>query len=170
MKIYQKLLAVIIGQLFLSSCGFTTYNINSFPPQLRQIYYQTDHPNEPFEISLKKRLKSANVNLLNEPVKSSPILNVGSGYSSAVNNPSATNQARVYNLNYNATVTISDFFGKKLIGPQVVSVARTITLQPNEAFEATSQTTLVKREMQQELIIKVLNILTAPKTFQALKK
>lgn len=170
MNIYKKLLVITIMQTLLIGCGFTTYNINSLPPQLRQIYYQAEHPNEPFEISLKKRLKTAGINVLNEPTKSSLILNINSNYSSGANTPASTNQARVYNLNYTTTIAINDFYKKNLIAPQTVTVTRDVTLQPNEVFEATSQIAIIKREMQQELVIKVLNVLSAPKTFQALSK
>ncbi len=170
MKTYSKLLAVTVMQLLLIGCGFTSYNINSLPSQLRQIYYQADYPNEPFEISLKKRLNTAGVNILNEPTKSSLILTVGSNYSAKTNNPASTNQARVYNLSYSATITINDFYKKNIIAPHTVTVTRDITLQPDEIFEATSQVAVIKREMQQELVIKVLNVLSAPTTLRTLHK
>ncbi len=169
MKSYKKLLLIIFIQA-LVGCGFTTHNVNSLPPQLKQIYYQAQNPNEPFEINFKKRLKAAGVNILAESTKSSPIININSSYSSSINNAASTTQARVYNLSYSATITISDFYNKNLLPSQVATVARSITLQPNEIFAATSQLAVIKREMQQELVIKILNILSAPKTFQALSK
>jgi outer membrane lipopolysaccharide assembly protein LptE/RlpB len=169
MKNYKNLFFIVVIQILLVGCGFSTYNVNSLPPQLRQLYYQAEHPNEAFEINLKKKLKAAGVNILSEPTKSSPIININFSYSSGVNSPISSTQARIYNLNYAATITISDFYNKNLLAPQIAAVTRNVTLQPNEVFEATSQIAMIKREMQQELAIKIFNILSAKKTFQALK-
>ncbi len=170
MRTYKNLFFIVIMQtLLVVGCGFTTYNVNSLPPQLKQVYYQAEHPNESFEISFKKRLKTAGINLLPEPTKSSPTINISSNYGYSFTNPASSTEGRIYNLSYTATITISDFYNKQLFPPQVAAVSRSITLQPNEVFEATQQTLTIKQEMQQELVIKMLNILNAPKTFQALK-
>lgn len=164
----KNLWPVLIIQILLAGCGFTTRNINSLPPQLSPAYYQAEHPYEPFEASFKKRLKATGVILLFEPQKSSPIIKLSSNFSYTTNNPSPSVEARIYNLNYTATISISDFYNKELLAPKVATVSRSITLQPNEVFEATPQIAIIKREMQQELSTRVFNILSAPKTFQAL--
>ena len=168
-KFLKNLFFSITIPIFLVGCGFTIHNTNSLPPQLNPIYYQTKHPYEPFEIAFKKRLKTAGIKLLSEPDESTLIINISSNYSDNASNITSSTQARIYNLDYTATITISDFCNKQLLSPQTVTVSRNITLQPNEVFKATPQIAIIKQEMQQELTTKILNILSAPKTFQALE-
>ena len=154
----------------LSGCGFTPYSINSLPPKLKEIYCQTENPYDSLTINFKKRLQIAGAKLLAAPKKSAPTIKLTSSYNStSVSNPASSTQARIHNLNYTATITINDFHGKQLLTPQVVSITRSVTLQPNEVFEATTQTPIIKNEIQQELITRIFNILCAQKTFQALK-
>jgi outer membrane lipopolysaccharide assembly protein LptE/RlpB len=168
-KIHRNLFFIALIQIFLSGCGFTTYNINSLPPQLKQLYYQTDHPYAPFEVGFKKKLVAAGIKVLSTPKKSTPTIIITSLYNHDANNSASSTQARIYNLSYTATVTINDGDNKQLLAPQIATVSRSITLQPNEIFEATSQVAIIKQEMRQELTTKIFNILSSPKTFQALK-
>lgn len=170
-KSRKNLFSAFIITIFLVGCGFKTHNVNSLPPQLNQIYYQTEHPYEPFEINFKKRLKAAGLNLLSEPKKSALIINVTSSCGNpTTNNTSSSTMARTYDITYTATVSITDYYNKYILNTQTASATRSITLQPNEVFEATPQVAVIKQEMQQELAIKILNILSAPKTFQVLKE
>jgi len=158
--------------MLITGCGFAPHSIDSFPPQLNRLYYQTKNPYEPFEIDLKKRLKIAGVTLLRSSEKSAVTLNISTHYSAPSTNnynPASSTQARIYNLNYTATISISDYNNKILLAPQTVSVSRAVTLQPNEVLETTPQIAIAKQEMIQELSTKTLNILTAKKTAEALQ-
>lgn len=158
-----------ILSLSIAGCGFAPHSINSLPPQLNQLYYQTEHPYDPFESNFKKRLKTCGITLLPAPKESALIMNVSSNYNPGADNPSSSSQARTYSLGYTAKISISDFHHKVLLAPQDVSVSRSVILQPNEVLTTTPQILIVKQEMVQELIIKAFNVLSANQTFLALK-
>jgi LPS-assembly lipoprotein len=161
---------LILLSLFLTGCGFTLRTAKSLPPQLHQIYYQTDNPYGQFEITLKRTLKASNVILLPAPNATTSILHVTSNYNYSTTSSISSAAGRVYTLNYNATISINGANDKLLLYPQAVTVSRTVTLRPNEVFEVTPQVEITKQEMLQELARKILNILCAEKTFKVLAK
>jgi outer membrane lipopolysaccharide assembly protein LptE/RlpB len=169
-KKYTKICLTLISFLLLTGCGFKLRTARSLPPQLHQIYYQTDNPYGRFELALKRSLKASNVVLLAKSDSTAPILNVTAKYSYSTTSSISSSEAQVYTLNYNATISIDDTSNKSLLRPQTVTSSRAITLQRNEIFEITPQVEIAKREMRQELSTKILNILCAKKTFQALSE
>ena len=159
---------ILITVFFLSGCGFTLRTAQSLPPQLHQAYYQTDNPYGQFEIAFKRALKASSVVLLAEPNATALILHVTSSYAQTTASSISSSSGRVYNLNYTATISINDASGKLLLSSQTASATRDITLQRNELPEVSAQVEIVKQELLQELATKILNILCAKKTFQAL--
>ena len=169
-KHLQHLFLISVTSILLAGCGFAPHSVDSFPPELKLAYYQSSQPYEPFEIDLRKRLKACGVILLPSPKKSAPIINIGSNYSHSTNAPASSTQARIYNLKYTAIISITDYHHQTLLASQTVSVARDVSLLPDEVFETTSQISIAKQEMVQELSTKVLNVLAAKKTAEALQK
>lgn len=166
-KSYVKICLILISVFLLSGCGFKLRTAESLPPQLHQVYYQTDNPFGQFEVAFKKALKASNVKLLAAPNATAPILHVTSNYSSTTTSSISTTSGRVYSLSYTATISIDDASGKPLLPSQIAGASRSITLQPNEILETTPQIEIAKQELLQELSIKILNILCAKKTFAA---
>lgn len=167
-KLSLKIYPIIIGLFLLSGCGFKLRTMQSLPPQLHQIYYQTDNPYGQFEITIKRSLKASNIILLPNSNATAPILHITANYSYSTTSPISTSEARVYTLNYSATISINSTTNALLLTPQTVSTSRSITLQANEPIESSSQIEIAKQEMIQELSVKVLNVLCAEKTFEAL--
>ncbi len=153
---------------FLSGCGFTLRTAQSMPLQLQQVYYQTNNPYGQFEIAFKRALKASNVVLLAAPNATALVLHVTSSYTHTTTSSISSSAGRVYKLNYNAIISINDASGRLLLPSQTVGATRDITLQHDELFEVSSQVETVQQELLQELAAKVLNILCAKKTFQAL--
>lgn len=161
--------ALLILTFCLSGCGFTLRNAQSLPSQLQTMYYQTDNPYGDFEVLLKRSLISSKIILLPNPSKLAPTLHV----STEDVPPSTTSSvssaaARVYTLTYRSIISVNDAQGKIIISPQTISVSRDLSLQPNEMIENASQVAIVKKEMMQELIVNMFNVLCAKDTFQAL--
>ncbi|MDR1057458.1 MAG: hypothetical protein LBL17_02685 [Coxiellaceae bacterium] len=168
-QLLKFLFTIIIVTIYLVGCGFTPRNIKSLPPALKQVYYQAEHAYEPLEIKLKKRLKSCGIVLRSIPQKSSPIINITSNYSHSTYTNISSAQARTYTLVYTATIGITDFYHQTLLPPQVITVTRTISLQPNEIFELTPQIGITKQEIVEELVMKIFNVLGSHQTVKALK-
>lgn len=168
-KAIKHLFIIVTISIFLGGCGFTTHSAKSLPPELKKVYYQAEHPYEPVEIKLKKRLKSGGVVLLPAPLKSSPIINISSNYTHTTYANLSSVQGRTYTLTYSATISITDFDHKTLIDPQTLSVSRSIALQPNEVFELTPQVGITKQELIDELINKIFFVLDSRRTVEAVK-
>ena len=170
LKTLAKLFFILITSMLLIGCGFRLNTTKILPPQLNQVYYQTEHPYEKFELYFKKKLQASGAVLLSCPKKAAPIIHISSIYGFSNSSPASSTQARIYNLSYTVTINISDSHNQPILAPQTASVTRSIVLQANEVFETTTQADVVKQEMIQELSTKLFNILGSPRTFQALEK
>jgi len=168
-KLLKYLLCTIAITLTLGGCGFAPLNMKALPPQLKQVYYQADHAYGPVEVKLKKKLKSAGIILLPSSTKSALIINFSSNYSHTSYTNISSVQGSTYSLTYTATISISDFYHKTLLSPQNITVTRSVSLNPNEVFELTSQIEIIKQEMREDLINKIFFILTSHHTAKALK-
>lgn len=166
-KLYINICLMFATIVLLIGCGFTLRNAQSLPQQLHKIYYQSDTPFDQFDITFKKALKSSGVVLLTEVNNSLPALLVTSNYISRSISSASSSSGRVYNLNYTATISISDSFGKLLLSSQTAVASRDVTLMPGEVFEIAPQIEIVKQELMRELSTKILNILCSKKTFQS---
>jgi outer membrane lipopolysaccharide assembly protein LptE/RlpB len=111
-----------------------------------------------------KRLKTNRVMLLQQPEKNALILHVSHNYNYSKEERTNSTQARICTLDYTATLAIDDFYGNHILEPTTVTVSHSIILQPNEVFESTSQITIVKNELKEELLNKIFNILISSKT------
>jgi LPS-assembly lipoprotein len=161
----------VILVLCLSGCGFKLRNAQSLPPGLQTMYYQTDNPYGEFEILFKRSLTSSKINLLPNPSKLAPIIHISAEDSPPTTTSSvSSSSARVYTLTYKSTIGINDASGKVIVPPQTISVSLTLTLQHDEMVEMAPQVAIVKREMMQELIVNIFNVLCAKNTFKALNK
>lgn len=164
-----RAIILLILVLCLSGCGFTLRNAQSLPQQLQTMYFQADNPYGDFEVLLKRSLISSKIVLLPNSNKLAPIMHV-----SAEDVPPTTtgsfssSSARVYTLTYKSIVSIDDARGKVIVSPQTISMSRTLSLQSNEMIETAPQVAIIKREMMQELIVDVFNVLCAHNTFEAL--
>ena len=167
-RFYINICSILINIFFLSGCGFTLRTAQSLPPQLHQVYYQTNNPYGQFEIAFKRALKASNVVLLAEPNATAPVLHVTSNYTNTTTSSISSSAGRVYSLNYTAIISINNASGKLLLSSQAASATRNITLQHDELLEVSPQVAIVQQELLQELATKVLNVLCAKKTFQAL--
>ena len=50
-KTFANLFFILITSTLIASCGFHLNSIKTLPPQLHQVYYQTEHPYEKFELA-----------------------------------------------------------------------------------------------------------------------
>lgn len=166
MKILRLIITLTISIILLSGCGFHLRNAKFFPPELKKIYLEAENPYGPFEITFKKSLRASGIKLVDNPLQAPLILHISSNYSYAVTSSGSSTQARVYTLYYTATFSILDQKRKTLLGPNTVSVSKNLSLAPNEIFEVSTQTVTAKQDMENELSIKILNILGSAHSFE----
>ena len=170
-----KAFAIVLAVFFLvipllTGCGFTAQNLHKLPPELKRVYYSSDRPYASFNVAMVKRLKVSQVTLLQQPKKNALILYLSHSYSSNKEEQMSSAQARICTVSYTATLIIDDFYGNHIVGPNTLTVSRSVILQPNELFESTSQIPIVKNELQEELINKIFNILMSSKTELAIQR
>lgn len=160
---------LLISTTLLSSCGFKLRSQSSLPASMYTIYYQTDNPYGSLEIALKTALKGSGINLVADQNKSRVIFHINSTrFSSDQTSIGPSTQARVYHLVMSCSFSLLNPKGKTLLETQTVSATRDLALAPNEVFEISGQVDAAKQSMQQEIIMKIFDILSSKRVFNAL--
>lgn len=157
------ILTIMPGWLLLAGCGFAPRSFKDLPHGLRELHYQTEQRYAPFECDFRRSLTDFGITLVAAPIATTPTVTVHYQLSTRDTNSGSSTQARVYTITYEATLQVSNAQGKMLLAPATVSTSRNITLQPHEVFEITPQIATIKKELQRELINKLLNILVSAK-------
>lgn len=165
-----KYLFLTLFLLTLSACGFQMYSKENLPVQLHNVYLQSSDPYGTFVVSLKRSLEAAGINLASTAKEAPITLNIVSA-SFIHDNPNITSssQATIYNFTYTVIFDLRDNAGKIIATQQTVTAYRTLTLNPNEVLEASSEVNIIKSEMERELVMQVFNHLSADDISKALK-
>ena len=162
---------IIMLLLVVSGCGFKLRNAQSLPVQLQTMYYQANNQYGEFEVLFKRSLISSKINVLPSPNNLAPTIHVSAeDVPPATTSSISSSAARVYTLAYRATISINDARGKVIVPMQTLGVSRSISLEHNEMIEISPQVAVVKKELMQELIVNILNVLCAKDTFKALRQ
>ena len=164
-----KLTLIVCISFLLTGCGFHLYNKQAMAPQLATLYVQSNNPYGSLENNLKQSLAGLDIKLADSSQAAPVSLDITNS-SLTHDNPalSSSSQATVYTFTYNVTFDLLDKHGKPIINPQTVTVTRTLTLNPNEVLEASSDVDSMKQEMERELVFKIINRLNANNTKKAL--
>jgi outer membrane lipopolysaccharide assembly protein LptE/RlpB len=142
---------------------------SSLSPKLNNVYLQADNNYEPFIIKLKNQLVSYGIVFADKPTAAPFILHfypTEFTHSTATSGPST--QARVYNLTYSVSFDITDSSGKVIVPTKKAVVTRDLTLMPNDIFEISTLVGVTKTNMEQELVVRTLNILSSRQVTEAL--
>jgi len=154
--------------LLLTSCGFHLRQGQTLPPILRNMYVQSIDPYSAFTLSLEDALRANNINLVSSQKNSTSTLEIRSiafTHSGATAYSSA--QANVYTFTLSVGFAVNTQSGKALLPQQAVSATRSLTFSPNEVLESSNQVSAARQEMEQEVIMKILNILNAKEIAKA---
>jgi LPS-assembly lipoprotein len=168
-----RLLTVTLSIIILfglSACGFKLRGQVNFPPQIQTLYLDTNNPYGQFESSLRQTLRSYGVTLANSTAQ--PALTLKTSRPSVKTNNTtsgSSNEARVYNVTYSVTYSLHDNRGKAILPPQLASTTRSLTLNANQLLESNNQLTVLEREMQREVIGKMLNRLSSQQVAKLLE-
>ena len=157
----KKLIILLSITILLTACGFQPRSTRSLPEQLQNNYYQPSNPYGELELNLKRSLSSYGIVFAKNANTAKTIFNLSSNFTSNANSPATSSQASTYTVTYTATFNIISNKGKVLLPLQTVSTSRTLVLAPGEVFEVSPQVETNKHEMQQELIVKIVNILSS---------
>lgn len=170
LKALVKYLFFPLVLLIICGCGFKLNSKSAIPPQLHTVYLQAERPYESFAIKFRKALKSYGINVSDTPQPGAITIHLAAtSFTHTETSTGPSTQARVYNLVYSVIISLSGGNGRTILAPKSVSVTRDLTLAPNEIFEISTQVDTTKQSMEQELLIKIFNILSSKQVAEALR-
>jgi len=151
--------------LLMAGCGFHLRGQTALPPQLKHIAVVSQDQNSAFKNELVNTLRHLDLNVETIEHRAPYTLHILSEYlSQAASAVSASTQTRQYTLYYTVNFELTDQKGKVIIPQSALSTSRVLTLNMNQILSSNSEALTLQKEMQQEIMMKLMNRLTARRT------
>ncbi|MBU0455490.1 MAG: hypothetical protein KKA99_01725 [Gammaproteobacteria bacterium] len=162
---------VILGCLLLSACGFQLRGNMPMPPQLHTLYIESQAPYDSLMRQLKTALKRSGIRLVNAPNLAPMTLQI-TNENVSYNQTSIGNSqnTRDYSVNYSVQYVLQNAKGKTLYAPSMLSAQKTITLNAQEVITSSNKYNDAVRDLQNDLVPKLLFQLSSPDAVKALSK
>lgn len=147
------LASLLAGALFLQGCGWHLRGAQPLPSELQTLHLQIASENSQFARSLKRSFKTMDVMLTDSSSDAPYTLSV-----SPIRNDrrvlSTTGTAKVaeYVLTSSITYSVSDTNGERLVEPTLISTEKTYLYNRNNAVSSYEEESLLREEMQRDLI------------------
>lgn len=142
----------------LSACGFHLQTKDQFPPQLRTMYLDSDQPYSHLMEQLRTEFVDTGIVLVSNAKEAKFTLYLSNeSFSTSQTSLTTSQQTRQYNVTYSFNFQIKDSTGNNVIPIQGLSLSRPLTLLSNQLLTNNSQLTVLKQQMEQELINQLLN-------------
>lgn len=147
--------------LVLVGCGFHGFSVRELAKHLSAVRLMSANPYDEMNLELVRKLRAQGIRVLigNESIAEKiPLLSINARFSYRTFSSLHSTTARVYNMRY--VVDFSLVSDEKVVASQRnITVERDIVLQPNEMFEVTSQVGAVKREMCDQMVRKIIQVM-----------
>lgn len=153
LKLKSLMIGLLAGALFLQGCGWHLRGAQPLPPELQTLFLQVASENSSFARSLKRSLKSMDVQLADQ--------NTGAPYSLVVSDVnrttrtiSTTSAAKVaeYALTSSINFSVKNQQGETLIPQTLLSVEKSYLYNSNNAVSSYEEEALLRREMERDLV------------------
>lgn len=144
--------------IFLAGCGFHLQGEATLAPPLHRMFLRTPDPYGHLASYLEEYLKMSNVNLVATPLQASTILDILKDHTSQdLLSVSSTQQTRQYNLKTIVIFQITDANGRIIVGPQIMSESRVITVQASQILGSSNETYMIYQQMRRTLAYAIMN-------------
>ena len=154
-------LITIISLTFIIGCGFHLRGAITIPENLKTLAITPDNPNEKLQRNIRRVLNKHGVKVVPARTKDVALLEVSEPtFSEQVIALSNNNQPERIKLQISFTYTISDEKGSTIRGPKTINSSKNFTIDPNNILSADSEREVVKRELYQEAVAKLMRQIT----------
>lgn len=157
----QKMMGLFImtALVFLmTSCGFHLQGMLNLAPPLQRLYLETADPYGQLSRSLQQYLRMSNVELVSSPVQATTILHImHDDIARSLINVSSSQQTRQYNLIVTVTYEITNNRGQVLLGPEVMTETRALTVQSDQELGSSNEANLFYQQMRRTLAYSIMN-------------
>jgi len=149
---------ILYFTLFLTACGFHLQGETKLASPLHRLYLQTPDPYGHLARSLQLFLKKSHVELVSSPAEASATLVILHDDSSQeLLSVSGTQQTRQYTLKVTVTFELTKAGGQIIVGPQMLTETRTITVQSNQILGSSNEANLFYQQMRRTLAYAIMN-------------
>lgn len=143
---------------FISGCGFNLQGEVKLAEPLHRLYIQAPDPYGTLARYLKQSLKMSKVTLVENPVLASTMLVILKDQASEdLISVSSTQQTRQYTLKVMVMFQILDAKGRTIVGPQVLTESRVVTVQASVILGSSNEANLMYQQMRRIIAYGIMN-------------
>tara|TARA_B110000495_G_scaffold182056_1_gene177282 strand:- start:92 stop:625 length:534 start_codon:yes stop_codon:yes gene_type:complete len=146
-------ITLLASVIVLQGCGWHLRGAQALPTELQSLHLQTASDSSKFARSLKRSLKAMHV-ALTDSTSGAPYTLSVSAITSTKRTLSTTGAAKVaeYELTSTISYAIQTREGQQLIAPTQLSTEKTYLYNSNNAVSSFEEESLLRQEMQRELV------------------
>ena len=169
MRTLPRWLSLLCVMLLISACGFQLRGYKELPLELHVLYLQTATPNAPVTRFLASTLQALHIEMTAHPEHAPLVLEIlHEGFHANPISVSIQTQLRQYRLLQTLEFRLVREDGLVIIPKSQVSSSRTLTVNANQVLASTSEQSTLQHEMQQEVVRRLIDRLSADDTRHAL--
>lgn len=147
------LTSILVGVLFLQGCGWHLRGAEPLPAELQTLHVKTASENSNLSRTLSNSLRSMGVKLTDTASAAPYTLSVSNVHKERrVLSTTGTAKVAEYVLTSSLSYSVTDNSGEKLIKPTRISTEKTYLFNRNNAVSAFEEESLLREEMQRDLI------------------
>jgi len=154
-----KYITILVLLCLLVSCGFRLQGKYQFSNFIKKIDLISSNPYSGLLIDLRQRLIDNGINIRRDADIKLKISN--ESFSHDNSNLVSSIQATVYTFRYSFVFALYNKNNDIILNKQTVSSSKTITLNPNEVLNTSNEAFVIKRELIEDTISKMFNILSS---------
>lgn len=166
-KIFNLL--VISCFICLSACGFHLRGSKPVANNLKIVYVDSENAYGFLTLRLKDALGSMHIQVTESAKQSPLILKIyDEKFSTSNLADSASSATKKYTLHYQVTYALFTDSGADVYGPKTLHVERNYLVNEDQVLSSTNETTVLQRELQNDVLYQLLHQLASPNVEQAL--
>lgn len=163
----KKVFATFCMALLLVSCGFHLQGILPLAEPLKRLCLQTPDSYGYLARNLEQYLRMSGVVLVTDPKLASATLQVtADDNSQKLISISSTQQTRQYNLIVTVNFQINDQQGRVILPTQILTEARTITVQSSQILGSSNEANMFYQQMRRNLAYAIMNRIASKEVTQ----
>lgn len=153
---------LLILAICLVSCGFHLRGQMPLSPPLKVIYLKTADPYGALARNLRLYLKLSGATLVDKPENAETILVIlNERTTDRLLGISGTQETRQYSLVLTVTFEITNALGKMLVGPQVMTETRVLTIKAGQILAGSNEEHTLYQQMRQAIVYDIMSRLSS---------
>ena len=155
-------IAVLALAALLAGCGFHLRQEAQLPSSMKRVHIEIADPSSQLAKDLTKALPRSGVQIVGKVENDVAVMRIGANaFSTDILSVGGTSRANEYSLRYHVEFEVQDAAGQSILPKQTIELSREFTFDASQALGVASETDLLTKELQRDMVQTILRRLEA---------